>query len=491
MDSGTRRNFAAYYANFIVVAAAGFIVNPILLGALGPVMFGIWKSLQRYLDFATVADGRASQALKWIVASRRDLSDQELRRDVGAAVIIWFRWLPVALTLAVGVTIAMPVLIKDIPPDAKQLAYSVAAILAANTLLAGVLTIPDSVLVGVNQGYRSMIVNTATVIATNTAMVAAAMMGYPLWSLAAFVLLGAVFNFVINRQIVKRAVPWWGLARPERSDLRRVFSYSTWTLGWVAVDKLFVASELIIISVMIGVTGVTQYTFTTYVMQFVTSIALITASGFMPTLGSQLARSDLDAAAERSRSVRHLVLGVAVIGSSAVLALNGAFVDWWVGPAQYMGTVLNALLVICGLQLASIRVDGQILDVTMRIAPKVLFGLGVSIGGILVGCLVYFTTNSLVLALAAVILVRSVCNLAFPCLVARSVKGSALPWWPKLLAISLLLVSFGIGPVIQAQAAPIAVPLAVGWTILAGAAAWFGLIPRATVRALLARGASR
>lgn len=489
MDSGTRRNFAAYYANFIVVAVVGFIVNPLLLGALGPVMFGIWKSLQRFLDFATVADGRASQALKWIVASRRDLSDQELRRDVGAALSIWFRWLPAALFLAAGVTFAIPVLIKDIPHDAKPIAYVAAAVLAANTLLAGVLTVPDSVLVGVNQGYRSMMVNTITVVASNSAMIAVAVMGYPLWSLSAVVLVAALVNFAVNREIAKRTVSWWGVAKPDRSDVRRVFGYSTWTLGWVAVDKLFVASELIIISVMIGVTGVTQYTFTTFVMQFVTSIALITASGFMPVLGSQLATSDLDAAAERARSVRHLVVGVAVIGSSSVLALNGAFVDWWASPNQYLGTVLNALLVVCGLQLACIRVDGQILDVTMRIAPKVLFGLFSSVVGVIAGCLCHMTTNSLVNALVAVILVRSVCNIAFPCLVARSVPGSGLPLQPKLLSAVVLLISFGIGPLVQNQDAPIAVGLVAGWFALTGLAAWCGLIPRATVRALVARRA--
>lgn len=238
MDSGTRRNFAAYYANFIIIAAVGLVVNPLLLGALGPVIFGVWKSLQRYLDFATVADGRASQALKWIVASRSNLADEELRRDVGAAIIVWLRWLPAALLVATAVTAAMPLLIKGIPDEAKAVAYATAAILAANTLLAGLLAIPDSVLVGVNQGYRSMMVSTATAVASNVAMIAAAVAGWPLWSLAIIVLIAALAGSAVNLMIAKRAVTWWGVARPTPSDLRRVFGYSTWTLGWVAVDKL-------------------------------------------------------------------------------------------------------------------------------------------------------------------------------------------------------------------------------------------------------------
>ncbi len=487
MDAGTRRNFAAYYANFIVVAAVGFIVNPLLLGALGPVMFGVWKSLQRFLDFATVADGRASQALKWIVAGRVSHPYLELRRDVGAAIIVWCRWFPVALLVAAGVTVAIPFLVKGIPEDTKAIAYAAAAVLAANTLLAGLLTVPDSVLIGVNQGYRSMMVNTATVLASNGGMVVAAIAGFPLWSLAVIVFACAVVNAAINVVVAKRFVPWWGIAKPTTSDLRRVFGYSTWTLGWVAVDKLLLATELIIISATVGVIGVTQYTFTNYVMQFVTSIALITASGFMPVLGALLGASDGVAAAERARSVRHLVVGVAVLGGSAVLAFNGTFVNQWVGEDQYLGNTVNTLLVVAGLQLALIRVDGQILDVTMRIAPKVLFGLISSVGGIVAGWVCFATTDSLVTALVAVITVRAVSNLAFPMLIARAVPGSALPFRALILAVLLLFASAGAGLLIQAGEAPSAVALGACWVGITGAVAWFGLIPRGMVRALLSR----
>jgi hypothetical protein len=297
----------------------------------------------------------------------------------------------------------------------------------------------------------------------------------------------AVVNAAINLRLANRYVPWWGIARPTASDLRRVFGYSTWTLGWVAVDKLLLATELIIISATVGAIGVTQYTFTTYVMQFVTSIALITASGFMPVLGTLLGVSDNDAAAERARSVRHLVVGIAVLGGSAVLAFNGAFVSQWVGESQYLGTTVNALLVVCGLQLALIRVDGQILDVTMRIAPKVLFGLLSSVGGIMAGWICFALTDNLVAALFAVIAVRLVSNLAFPWLVARAVPGSALTWRVALLAVLLLLASGGIGLIIQAGQLPSTIGLAACWAVLAGAAAWFGLVPRPTVRALISR----
>ncbi|WP_149480402.1 hypothetical protein [Mycolicibacterium sp. P1-18] len=487
MDSGTKRNLATYYANFLIVGVTGFIVNPLLLGALGPLLFGVWKSLQRYLDFATVADGRASQALKWIVASRTALSTEERQRDIAAAVHVWFRWLPVAFVVAGAITVGMPLLIDDIPVDLKAMVYSAAAILALNTILTGLLAIPDSVLMGVNQGYKSMIVTTAAYILSNATMVLAAISGWPIWTLAAIVLIAAAFNSLFTLAIARRSITWWGLSKPTTEDIRRVFGYSTWTLGWVAVDKLLLCSELIVISVMIGAITVTEYALTTYVMQFVLSIALVTASGFMPLLGSHLGAADMCAAAERARSVRHLVVGVTAVGGGAVLAFNEVFVNWWVGSDQYMGTLMNALLVVLGLQFALIRMDGQILDVTMRIAPKVLIGLASSAGGVLAACCVYAYSGNLPAAMSALIMARLISNIAFPVLVARSVPGSALPFLPLFLSVAFLIGSFIVGPRIATEALPMRIGLSCAWLAAALAAAWFGLVPRHIVRALLTR----
>lgn len=490
MDSDTRRNLGAYYLNFLVVAVVGFIVNPLLLSALGPLMFGVWKSLQRYLDFATVADGRAAQALKWIVASRTTLTDAERRRDVGAAIIVWTRWLPIATVVAAALAFAMPFLIRGIPDDVRTIAYTTAALLAANTVLAGLLAVPDSVLVGVNQGYKSMLVTTAAFVVSNAAMIAVAFTGGPLWSLAVIVIVTAIVNAGFTLLVARRAIPWWGVSRPTAADLRRVHGFSAWTIGWVLVDKLFLTCELIVISVMVGAVAVTQYTFTTFVMQFVLSIALVTASGFTPMLGSQLGASKMTEAAELARSVRHLVIGVAVLGSSAILAFNGTFVALWVGSDQFLGTTLNALFIVAGLQLILIRVDGQILDVTMRIAPKVLVGLVSSAGGIVVGCVAFAISHDIAIALVAIIVMRLISNVAYPIFVGRSIPGSAVPWRPVILAGVLLIVSFGVGLFAQGGSLAANSALAAGWIVLAGIVSWWGLLPRATVRAFVGRRSS-
>lgn len=486
MDSDTRRNFFAYYLSFTVMAVAGFIVNPILLAAFGPVMFGVWKSLQKFLDFASVADGQASQALKWIVATRTGYRDEERRRDIGAAITVWIRWLPATTVVVAAVTVAMPLLIRGIPDNMREAAYTTAAVLAANTVLAGLLSVPHSVLVGVNQGYKTMLVTTGAIVLANAAMVIAAFSGAPLWSLAAIVLVSAVANAGVTWFVARRAVPWWGVSPPAKTDVRRVLGYSTWTLGWVAVDKIFLACELIVISITAGALMVAKYTFTTYVTQFVLAIAMVTASGFVPKLGALLGDKQLADAAAAAKTLRHMVIAVIVLGCSAILAFNGAIVTLWVGHDQYLGTTLNTLLVVCALQFALIRMDGQILDVTMRIGPKVIIGFISSAGGIVAAAITYAMTHDLVTTLLVIIALRLLSNVTFPALVARAIPGSALPWRALLLAGTLLALSFTIAPMIEDGALPIRWAVLL-WLLAAAATSWFGLVPKAVVQALLGR----
>lgn len=487
MEKDTRRNILTYYFNFLVVAIVGFIVNPLLLGGLGPVLFGVWKSLQRYLDFATVADGRASQALKWIVAHRSKLTDDERRRDIGGAVVIWFRWLPAAVLVAVAIAIGAPLLVKGIPVEARSVSQIAAAVLAANTVLAGLLALPDSVLNGTNQGYRSMLINTIVFTISNILMVVAAYAGLSLWSLAVIVLVMAVLNAACTLLVARRCVPWWGINRPTAADIRRMQGYTAWTLGWVVVDKLLLACELIIISIMLGAVYVTKYTFTSYVMQFVISIALVTASGFMPALGSQLGASQHSDAATRAKSVRHLVIAVAALGGSAVLAFNQLFVSVWAGASQFLGPALNALLVLSGLQVALIRMDGQILDVTLRIAPKVTLGFVSCVGGILAGCLAYSLAGNLSIALIAVIAVRMISSIGFPVLVARSIHGSGVPKRAIMLSIALLAVSLCLGQTINPHQPLMTGFTVAAWLALTCALCWFGIVPRDTIREIVFR----
>ena len=61
------------------------IITP-FLKILGAYSFGVWKSIQKILTFASIADGRSSQALKWVVANDEATQMKLLKQAIGSAI---------------------------------------------------------------------------------------------------------------------------------------------------------------------------------------------------------------------------------------------------------------------------------------------------------------------------------------------------------------------------------------------------------------------
>ncbi|MFL2000088.1 lipopolysaccharide biosynthesis protein [Microbacterium sp. A1-JK] len=491
VTSASRKNLLSYYANFAVVALAGLVVNPLLLSALGSQNFGVWKAIQRYLDLASVADGRSTQALKWVVANRNHLSSDEKRRDIGAALVVWLLWLPVLLVIAAAVTFFLPALINGLSSEQVPIATAAGGVLMASLVLGGLLSIPDSVLVGVNLGYRSMLLTTVIYVISNVAMILAALNGGGIVELAIIVSAGAILNGAGTWFIARQSVAWWGVKRPTRRDIGRVTGFSAWTLGGAAVEKALLSTELVLISFMIGASAVTQYTFTSYVLQFVLVIALITASGFMPQLGAFIGAGDGERASALAKQVRTWVLVVSAVMLAGVLALNGTFVSIWVGEAQYQGDAVNLVLVVLGLQLALIRLDTQVLDAALRMRARVLIGVLVVVVGFTVAVVVFQMTGSLIWSLLSVFVVRLVASVAYPRLVAGVIPKASIPKRTWIFAVLLLCASWGFGVAIGRAEGWSTVALGLTWFLVASATTWFGMFEASSRHQLVAWASSR
>ncbi len=91
---------------FLINSITAFIINPMLVNYFGAHLFGIWKSIDKYLGFASIADGKGSQALKWVIAKHESSNDNELgQRFVGSAIIIWFIFLPILISIGIFIYI--------------------------------------------------------------------------------------------------------------------------------------------------------------------------------------------------------------------------------------------------------------------------------------------------------------------------------------------------------------------------------------------------
>jgi len=139
---------------FLINTITAFILNPILVTYFGAYYFGIWKSIDKFLGFAGIADGKGAQALKWTIANHESKEDESKKqRFVGASLIVWFIFLPILMTIIGAIAYFSPTLIANVHPEDKGLVLTIIILLGINLIIMPLFSISESVLIGTNQGY--------------------------------------------------------------------------------------------------------------------------------------------------------------------------------------------------------------------------------------------------------------------------------------------------------------------------------------------------
>lgn len=445
--SPAKKNALASYGNFLALAILGLLANPLLVGYLGPVAFGVWKACQRLLDVATVADGRATQALKWVIAHRASDSDiANKQRAVGAAMLIWLIWLPLLIVIQICILLMLPALIADVPADFMPTLYWAAGLMAFNVLITGIANIPDSTLVGSNMGYRSMIVTTAVTVLANIVMVLLAWAGFGITWLAATLVLTTLINGLATLCVARRHIAWFGVKRPERQAVGSMARFSGWVLVWSLATKFLLSSEIILIGTLLGAATVTDYVFTSYVLQFALAICLMTASAMMPGLGKALGENDMARANAVTQETRDLVFAIATAVCCLILIFNGPFVRLWVGNEFFIGPLANIAMALSFLQLAMIRCDAQIQDTGLLIGRKVTLGIISTVLSLGLGYMALTYTGEIWMMFVGLMLGRLLMSIGFAVMVGRMLNSPRYVSCKAALgAFTLISMSIGLG----------------------------------------------
>jgi len=434
-----RLNALANYANFVVTTLVTLVATPVLVNYLGSAGFGTWKAIQKLMDFGTVADGRSTQALKWVIAAnaRLDRADDN-RKAVGSALLVWLIFLPLTAVVALVIVWLAPTLIHQasLTTEATRL---VAGLLALNLALVPLLGLPDAVLVGENRGYASMITQTATFVASNVAMVYAASRGFGLATMASIVLLATVITAILVFLRARRLVTWFGIAMPQRGDLKKFFGFSGWVLVWSFVSKLLLTTDVIILGAVVGASEVTNYTFSAYAAQFAIAICFMTGSAAMPGIGSLVNHHEREKLVATIGACRSVVLALATVLCTGILLFNRFFVTIWAGDERFLGDLVNTLLVISAFQLILLRNESQIQDVTLSIKKKVISGAVFALFSLLTALIFFKATGNGVWAIfAGLILGRLPLTFMLPKMVNALDPGLSREW--KRIGVSLIVL---------------------------------------------------
>lgn len=423
--SDIKMNTIALYGNFVIVAIIGVIFSPMLVRLLGQEQFGIWKGSLRLLDLTAVADGRATQALKWVVAhgdSREDAANKQ--RMVGASLLVWCVWLPILLGGLTLVVVGLPSFIGGISEQNLPIARLAVVILGANMVMTALLGIPDAILVGTNQGWRSYLLTTFYLVLSNVGMVVAGYLGFGIIGVAASTLIFSVLNGVSTYFVARARIPWLGVKMPSFKQLKQLLNFSNLTMVWMIVRMLMLASDVLLIGYFSGAQLVSRYTFFAYVTQFALSICLMTSSAAAPKLGSLIGSGQMAEAAVRLKQLRAMLFCTIIVLAGGIILCNRAFVSLWIGPEFYLGDPANLMMVAVLVQLALIRFEGQIQDVSLTIGRKVLWSAIFTAFSFALAAAFYSATGSLAMMFAGLLLGRLPLNFVFAMLVHRMVPGA-------------------------------------------------------------------
>jgi O-antigen/teichoic acid export membrane protein len=368
-------NSIAALLDFGSTMAVSLLVTPVLLRALDTSLFGVWKILQQVVNYMVLVDGRPTQALKWVIAADQASTDLVAkRRIVATAVLTWLIYLPL-LTVAGGALVWFAPTLTKVPPEDDLLVRLTCGVLVINFVLLGLGQIPASVLRGENQGYRRMGMAAILNLLGAALTIGAVKLGMGLVGVAAAQVVVTVSTGFFFYVVVKRALPWFGLARPAFRQVIGFVKLSGWYLAAVLVDRLLYATDVVVLGYVASSATVTPYVVTSFAAT--TTLALLGAvvTGSLPGLGGLLGRGEFDRVGQvrREMAAYSWVLVTAIGGTT--LLLNRTFVGLWVGQDRYAGWAANLLIVVLAVQVCFIRNDAYLIDLTLKLRGKVLLGL--------------------------------------------------------------------------------------------------------------------
>lgn len=429
--------------------AISLVVIPILVGGLGRALFGVWEMLSRLMGYLQSADGRPTQALRLIISNVQSEPDAGgKRRWIGAALRVWAWFLPLWLLAGTAVIWLAPTVTKVAPPLHNTVRIA-CAIMMAGVLLGGLASLPESVLRGMNLGYKRMGLQAALSIAGGALLVTALYLGTGLIGIAAAGVIGVALTGACFLVLVRRQVPWFGIERPQPSEVRTLLQMSLWIAVGDAIAKVLLASDVLVLGMVLSPGAVTTYVLTGYAALLSVNLHSLAADAVMPGIAGIIGeRSYARAALLRRELLAVTVLFVTSVGST-ILLWNRSFVQLWVGAENYAGVWTNLLLVLIAAQTAFIRCDAYIIDAALQPGRRVRVSALAAAVGLLLSIVLTYQAGMLGLCLG-VLAGRAIQTGWYPVLVRRCLNGtSALaPEWllrPVVTSAILFAASAWLG----------------------------------------------
>jgi len=434
-----------YGASLIV----GFVVMPLMVAGLGNYMFGMWQVLVRLIGYITPASGRPGFALKATLANQQASTDfEQKRRYVGSTLLIWLIFLPFLIGIGGIVSWFAPYWVHA-QTSYVWIVRAVAGLLVFDLILDTLSSVPQVTLQGENLGYKRMGMSVVLVLAGGGFTWLALFLKTGIIGVAAAVVASTLATGLFYLWVVRTHTPWFGVAKPRTADTRQMIRLSWWFMCWNLVTSLLLASDVVVLGLFNSVESVTNYSLTKYVPETLIGVIVIIVFGILPGLGSIVGTGEYERAVNLRDEINSFIWLVATAFGASILIWNKVFIGLWVGANHYSGSIPNLLVVVAAMQLALIRSDGNIIDLTLRLSQKVLLGLLSVTVSVLAASLAvgYFKLGVVGLCLG-IMGGRLIISLGYPMLISRFLRvslSSQLKRTLRPVIITCFLFSLSVG----------------------------------------------
>jgi O-antigen/teichoic acid export membrane protein len=331
------------YAHQIAVTAVGIWLTPFLLSRLGAHDYGLWLTGTQLIAYLTLLDVGVLALLPRETAYATGRAGGvhtagELPEVIGRAarIVVW--QMPIIALATFGAWWLLPA-------GWRELRLPMAVLLGAFLL-----TYPLRLFQATLQGLQDLaFAGTLQLVAWGLGTIVTVSLVFAGWrlpALAAGAMLTQVVSLVGCAWRVRVRFPSALPSRIPRLRWREAVGYVQ-RAGWVSVSQiaqvLLYSTDMLIVAWVFGPVTVVPYACTQKLISVLSNQPQVLTQAAAPAL-SELR---MGATREKLFAVTSSLSLALMLGSGAVLsvvlAVNRAFVSWWVGPDQYGGAVLTGL----------------------------------------------------------------------------------------------------------------------------------------------------
>jgi O-antigen/teichoic acid export membrane protein len=338
------------YVQMVLVTVTGLWMTPFLLTRLGEHSLGLWLIAQQLLGYLLLMDvgvaellpreiafvtgraggvsaqGAAAADLPHVIARARQAIGWQTPAVAVAAIASWY-WMPPGMRGAAGpVSILLVSFVLLFPARLYQ------------AFLQGVQELP---FLG-----RVQLAAWAATTAVTIALVLAGASLYALvigWALGQGMTAAAGWLRISSRY--HEAWPSFGV-RSSWADVRSYLVQSVWISVAQVAQVFLTGSDLLLVGAVLGTGPVVLYSCTGKLATVLSNHPQLIMQAATPALSEMRATERRDTLQNTSVVLMLAMLSLSGLVASVILALNGSFVRWWVGPAQYGGDLLTAFFAL-------------------------------------------------------------------------------------------------------------------------------------------------